>query len=69
MTDKDYALIAKVIAKFPDKRITKADLVIDLTKALMADNERFDTIKFVATCLGLETEKKEGRQGEGNATI
>ena len=59
MTDKDYKLIADVISKFPDKRIAKADLVIDLAKAFVADNEQFDTIKFAITCLGLEVGEGE----------
>lgn len=53
----NYELIAGVISKFPDKRIAKADLVIDLCKALVAEDEKFDVVEFALTCLGLEIEK------------
>jgi hypothetical protein len=54
MTKKDYKLIAGVISKFPEKRLYKVDLVVDLAKALKVDNSRFDVAKFIAACLGLD---------------
>ncbi len=64
MTNKDYELIAKVIAKFPDERIAKADLVIEFCKALQADNPRFIPVRFVIQCLDLDFKDQDAVAAE-----
>lgn len=50
MTRKDYELIASVIRKFPrdnDFCIEVGDFVLALSKALEAENPRFDRLTFL----------------------
>ena len=54
MTRKDYRMIAEVISDstldLMDTHILKSTLIINLSKQLKKDNNRFDGLRFVKAC-------------------
>ena len=54
MTRKDYIMIAEVISDstlhLMDTHILKSTLIINLSKQLKKDNNRFDGLRFIKAC-------------------
>jgi|TARA_R110000824_G_scaffold74554_2_gene189463 hypothetical protein len=49
MTRKDFTLVAKVVSSIGDLK-TRNTVALDFASVLHAENDRFDTIRFLSAC-------------------